>query len=265
MSIVETWTQNSQTGRPAIGRMVLATVIWSMAAALASWQAYEVAVNDLGVSRLSDPEPVRLLFIAASVFLFILFSTLSIGSLWQLSNFTRRSSLFIASRGELLRGNELQFAIRVATFKSLIEAISIDTPKEQLDDRFCQVGRQAGRSFAIRIAAIHDGIAPSGSPWASLRDVDRIRWWTDYDRTSGWGLISVIIRSSEIHVQIQHDLLFEHTEADPKSGEAIAFMLCGYCETVLNGILHDANVSIVPDQIQILSHRACYVFRSRTA
>src|SRR5262249_31014655 len=159
--------------------------------------------------------------------------------LWQLSSFSRRAGIFVATGGELRKGSELQLSLRVATFKSVIESLALDTPSRELDARFLHVGRQAGRGFAGRIGTIHDSVVRSGEGWAVLRDEERMRWWTSYDRTSGLGLISTVARSESINVEIQHDTLFVRDDLNPKSGEAIAFMLGGYCETVLNGILRN--------------------------
>ena len=67
-------------------------------------------------------------------------------------------------------------------------------------------------------------------------------------------------RKSEILVQIQHDSLFAQVGEQSKSGEAIAYMLGGYCETVLNGILRDVSVEISQHDVQISPKNASYLF-----
>lgn len=261
MSIVEAWTQNQQTGRPAISRLVLITVFSSVTIVLSVWQAYEIAVSELGAPRLVDPLPIHLPVMTAVLYMFILLSILAVGGLWQLSSFSKRAGIFVASGGELRKGTELQLSLRVATFKAVIESLAVDTSSQELDARFLQVGRQAGRGFAARIGTIHDSVTRSGDGWAVLRDEERTRWWTSYDRTSGLGLISTVTRSEAVSVEIQHDALFAKDDQNPKSGEAVAFMLGGYCETVLNGILRSATVAIDPESIQVLPRSASYVFR----
>jgi hypothetical protein len=263
MSIVEAWMQDQQTGRPAIGRLILITTLSSIGVVLSAWQAYEIAISMLGVPRLADPLPIRLLAMTAVLYVVVLLGILAIGGLWQLSNFSRRAGIFVASGGELHKGSELQLSLRVATFKALIEALALDVPAHELNDRFLQVGREAGRGFAARIGTIHDTVATAGEAWAGMRDEERMRWWTSYDRTSGLGLISTVARTNAIIVEIQHDALFSRDDLHPKSGEAIANMLGGYCETVLNGILRRAAVVIEPGSIQILPRSTSYVFQRR--
>ena len=117
--------------------------------------------------------------------------------------------------------------MRVATFRSIMKFLSIETDKEALNNRFFEVGKQAGRSFASRIEQIHDARERTGLAWKDLADGRRLTWWAEYDRSSGLGLISTVARSNQVLVQIKHEELFGNADGRTRAGEVIAYLLGG--------------------------------------
>jgi hypothetical protein len=260
MSLIDVLTQNSQTGRPAILRIVTTTAVSSFGFVLSALQLYDISTSSLGVAEVPNTVPIPAFVLALGLFVFAFLFLLSVVGIWQLQNFSARAGLFVETHGALKRGAETELSLRVATFRSIIEALAVETSREALNNRFFEVGKQAGRSFASKIEEIHDTRERTGLAWKDLPISRRLTWWADYDRSSGLGLISTVSRPGEIFVQISHEDLFYGADGKARAGEAIAYLLGGYCETVINGILRQGRVSFTPNSLEIQAKHASYGF-----
>lgn len=264
MSVVDAFSRDLVTGKPAIGRMVTIVALSSLGSSYAVLKLYGIATTAFGAARLPDPLPVHLAFVGLAIFLLILLALLALVGFWQLHSFSKTVGNFIERGGELKKGTESNIALRVETFKQMIEALAIDTPQRELNKRFTAIGKLAGRSFAEKISKIHDDQVRTGRAWAQLDDDERLNWWTGYDRSAGLGEISVIRRGANVYVQIRHDELFAEPTPTSKSAEAIAYLLSGYCETVLNGIMRSSTVALEADSVEIEPKRVTYLFSRRS-
>jgi hypothetical protein len=259
-SLVDVITQDARTGRPVVFNIVAATIVSSFGFGMSVLQLYDISVSNFGVAPLTNPTPVSLLILAVTLFVFTFFFLLAIVGIWQLRSFSSRAGLFVEADGALKRGSETELSLRVATFRSIIESLSVETSREALNHRFFDVGKQAGRSFAGRIEQIHDALERTGLAWKDMGDGRRLTWWAEYDRSSGLGLISTVARANQILVEIKHEELFGSADGRTRAGEAIAYLLAGYCETVINGILGRARVSFVADSLEVEPRHASYAF-----
>lgn len=260
MSLIDVLTQNAQTGRPAIFRIVAATAVSSFGFGMSALQLYDISTSSLGAIPFPDPTPIPAIALALALFVFAFLLFLSVVGIWQLQNFSSRAGLFVETHGALKRGSETELSLRVATFRSIIEALGVEMPREALNNRFFEVGKQAGRSFASKIEEIHDATERTGLAWKDLSVSRRLTWWAEYDRSSGLGLISTVSRPGQILVQITHENLFNSADGKARAGEAIAYLLGGYCETVINGILRQSSVSFMPNSIDVEARLASYAF-----
>ncbi len=262
MSLFDLWT-NSKTGRPEVWRLIFFTALGVVSTITTGWAFCQF----LNVPEPPDPLEVPRLAFKVSVYCATLLFVLAVGGLWQLHSFSRRTQAFVENRGELRKGADPYFALRVGTFKELIESLAQDVDLAHLDAKFLDNGRRAGKSWASNMGKLFDEEARFGGHWASLSEDARIDWWEKADRDAGWGDYQIIPRAGEIVIRISHHELFVGAgdKIDgSKSGEALAYFLFGYCETVINGILVKGHVRFDAASVQLSERDCSCVFRRST-
>lgn len=134
--------------------------------------------------------------------------------------------------GVLWHGSEKAIAFRVITFLALLEKVG-DAQETQNPRLFVQAGRVAGRDFATQFGSqIYPAeLRGSGLSFDQLSIAQRLALWSEYDSSTGWGLLSAHQKPGAIEIIVKHPTLFHG-----RGGVLFAHYLAGYCETVVNEI-----------------------------
>ena len=142
--------------------------------------------------------------------------------------------------GVLWHGTEKAIAFRVVTFLSFLEHISKAMPTSTAKEAFLKVGRIGGIDFAQQFGTqIYPAeLRKGGLPFDQLTRPQRLALWSEYDSSTGWGLLSAHEKGTSVDIVVKHATLFRGD-----GGLCFAYMLAGYCETVLNAITSDLSSS----------------------
>jgi hypothetical protein len=135
--------------------------------------------------------------------------------------------------GVLWHGSEKAIAFRVVTFLSLLENLDDGKEVEKAQTSFLHAGRRAGRDFAVQFGSqIYPAELRRGGPsFDQLSKSQRLALWSEYDSSTGWGLLSAQEKPSSVEITVRHPTLFYG-----RGGVLFTYYLAGYCETVVNEI-----------------------------
>jgi hypothetical protein len=135
--------------------------------------------------------------------------------------------------GVLWHGTEKAIAFRVITFLKLLEQFGDSKEIQNVDSLFVQAGRIGARDFAVQFGSqiYPTELRRSGPSFEQLSRAQRLALWSEYDSSTGWGLLSAHETSKSIEITVKHPTLFYG-----RGGVLFAHYLAGYCETVVNEI-----------------------------
>jgi hypothetical protein len=138
--------------------------------------------------------------------------------------------------GVLWHGTEKAIAFRVTTFLHLLQEVGDKLSEQDARQVLLQAGRVAARDFAEQFGTqIYPAELRHGGPaFHHLSRPERLALWSEYDSSTGWGLLAAFEKPGAIDVLVKHPTLFRGL-----GGSLFAHYLAGYSETVVNSILGD--------------------------
>jgi hypothetical protein len=139
-------------------------------------------------------------------------------------------------RGTLYNGDEPMIALRVATFRGVLDGMAEDLGMEEVREALVKTGRLASVNFAAFLPSIYErdvrGLK-GGESWNDLSFHKKLFEWCDYDSAGGWGIFECDAQDTGIRVFISH----RRGLIEGRAGALFASFLAGYCETVLTQIM----------------------------
>lgn len=139
-------------------------------------------------------------------------------------------------KGTLFNEGEPNIAIRVTTFKLLLDAFRQKMVEAEYYDTLVDAGRTTPLEFALNIGEIYnrDVSKKAGKKkWEDLSIQEKIDEWHEYDNYTGWGVMVGTVHEASVTITVLHvGGLF-----DGKGGKLFSFFLAGYCETILSHML----------------------------
>ncbi|MBS0235539.1 MAG: hypothetical protein JSR99_18885 [Proteobacteria bacterium] len=137
-------------------------------------------------------------------------------------------------RGTLFNGTQPNIAFRVVTFQGLLSGLAEAMDGQTARNALFDTGARASVDFAKKLPQIYDENVRrlrGGNRWVELSFPEKLWKWTEYDSSTGWGILAAATDNQQVTVTVTHySGLF-------KRPSYFAWFLAGYCTTVIQTIL----------------------------
>jgi hypothetical protein len=189
-----------------------------------------------------QPPPLSLLHHAVYLTIILFLSILAYVYQSQEESGPLGKSFKYDKNGVLWHGTEKAIAFRVVTFLGILEQIAQNIPNSSIKEAFLTSGRIAGNDFGQQFGnQIYPAeLRKDSVPFDQLSKPQRLALWSEYDSSTGWGLLSAYEKVASVDIVVKHPTLFKGS-----GGEHFSYLLAGYCETVVNAITNDIGGSYV--------------------